>query len=336
LEKEIVPMENGERKIEQEAPVAEPAVEPAAPGPERRKNRMPLIFAGGGLILLVGLVLFYFLFWASPSRMTLASVNGEKITVEEFNREVGKLESPYREMYQEDPSQFIEGLMMKRLLLQEAKKQGISPPAKTYKDSGKEALPPEDAMVAELVKKKFSKPPEVTPQEVQEFYATYKDRMEGKKLQEVAAAIEEMIREGKQQEEMNVFLGDLRRNAKIEMNENTIKKIAAKPPESNTEDEFKKALQSGQPVLVDFGSNSCVPCRQLRPILKEVAREHSGKAGVLVIDVYKNEGLAREYKVMLIPTLVFFDSKGKEVFRHVGVLAKEQIVAKLKEIGMAS
>ena len=55
-----------------------------------------------------------------------------------------------------------------------------------------------------------------------------------------------------------------------------------------------------------------------------------------MIDVYKYQNLARDYKVMLIPTLIFFDSKGKEVFRHVGAWGKEEIVAKLKEIGMAS
>ncbi len=46
--------------------------------------------------------------------------------------------------------------------------------------------------------------------------------------------------------------------------------------------------------------------------------------------------LPRDYKVMLIPTLIFFDSKGKEVFRHVGAWGKEEIVAKLKEVDMAS
>jgi len=74
----------------------------------------------------------------------------------------------------------------------------------------------------------------------------------------------------------------------------------------------------------------------LRPVLKDVGKEYSGKASVLVIDVYKYQNLARDYKVALIPTLVFFDSKGKEVFRHLGVLDKEKIVAKLKEIGMES
>ena len=104
----------------------------------------------------------------------------------------------------------------------------------------------------------------------------------------------------------------------------------------DTEDDLKKALASGKPVLVDFGANSCLPCRQMRPVLKEVRTEYSEKAKILVIDVYKNQNLAREHKVLMLPTLVFFDSKGKEVFRHVGILEKEKIVAKLKEIGMGT
>ncbi len=74
----------------------------------------------------------------------------------------------------------------------------------------------------------------------------------------------------------------------------------------------------------------------MRPILKEVDKEYSQNTRVLVIDIYKHQNLAKEYKVQLIPTLVFFDSKGKEVFRHIGVLEKEKIVAKLKEIGMGT
>jgi thioredoxin 1 len=70
--------------------------------------------------------------------------------------------------------------------------------------------------------------------------------------------------------------------------------------------------------------------------LKELDKEYSAKASILVIDVYKYQDLAREYRVQVIPTLVFFDGKGKEVFRHMGLLEKEKIVSKLKEIGMAS
>jgi len=289
-----------------------------------------------GVIILAGAFLFYFLYLGNPSRQTLAQVNDENITVEQFNKEVVKTEDPLREMFQEEPLQFLEGMIVKRLLLQEAKKQGLSAPVKTFKDTAKDSLSPEETLVIAFMEKKFSSPPEVTRKEIEEFYSMFKDRMGGKPLNQVAPILEQIIREGKQRERVEQFIKELRNTAKIEIDQDRIKKISVKPPESNTDEDFKKAIASGKPVLVDFGANSCVPCRQLRPILKEINKEYSEKASVLVIDVYKYQGLAGQYKIQLIPTLVFFDSKGKEVFRHVGVLDKKTIVAKLKEIGMSS
>jgi thioredoxin 1 len=290
----------------------------------------------GAIIILILAGVVYLFYFGNPSRQTLAQVNGEKITVEQFNKELSKIETPLREMYREQPQQFLEGMIIKTLLLQEAKKQNISAPVKTYKDTTKDSISPEEGLIAELMKKKFASQPTVTKDEIKTFYSLFKDRMEGKSLEQATPAIEQIIREGKQQEEARQFIGELRGSAKIEIDQIRLEKIAAKPPEANTEDDFKKAIMSGKPALVDFGANSCLPCRQLRPVLKEIAKEHTGKANILVIDVYKYQNLAREYKIQLIPTLVFFDVKGKEVFRNVGILEKEKIVAKLKEIGMAS
>jgi len=306
------------------------------PSSSQGKVKKTTILFGVIAALVLAGVLFYFFYLGSPSRQVLAQVNGEKMTVEEFNKEVEKVDLPLRDLLREEPLQYLEGLITKRIVLQEAKKQGIAPPPKTYKDADKNPLSPDDYLIAELMKKQFSSPPVVTQQEIQAFYSMFKDRMEGKPLDQVAPAIEQVIRQGKQQEALESFVATLRKNASVEIDQIRLKKIAVKPPESNTEEDFKKALQGGKPVLVDFGANSCVPCRQLRPILKDVGKEYSGKASVLVIDVYKYQNLARDYKVALIPTLVFFDSKGKEVFRHLGVLDKEKIVAKLKEIGMES
>jgi len=114
-----------------------------------------------------------------------------------------------------------------------------------------------------------------------------------------------------------------------------LQKTTAKPPDSNTEEDFLNALKSGKPVLVDFGSNSCIPCRQMRPILHEVKKEYSGKAEVLVIDVYKYKSLSREYKIRMIPTLTFFDSNGKEVHRHQGFMSKKLILEQFKKMGIS-
>ena len=298
-------------------------------------KRKIIIFGGITIVVLAGAFLFYFFYLGHPTRQTLAKVNDEKVTIEQFNRELAKMENPLQEMYKEEPNKFLDIIIIKTLLVQEAKKQGLSVPAKTYKDITKDFQSPEEALVAELMKKKFSSPPKVTREEVDTFYSIFKGQMGGKTLKEVASMIEQILQEEKQREEVGRFVEDLRKNAKVEIDQERLQKIAAKPPESNTPDDFKKALTDGKPFLVDFGANSCIPCRQMRPILKEVDKEYAGKTRVLIIDVYKYQDLAREYKIQLLPTLVFFDPKGKEVFRHMGVLDKEKIVAKLKEIGMS-
>ena len=301
------------------------------------KNRKIFIFGAIAIIIVAGALLFYFFYLQNPSRQVLARVNDEKITVEQFDKELAKVEPPLiRDMFREEPNNLLERMVVRAILLQEAKKQGLSAPVKTYKDAADKPLPPEESIMVDFIEKKFSSPPEVKREEVEAFYKMYKDRMEGKSLKEVTPAIEQYIRQAKQQEVLAQFLEELRKNAKVDIDQERLKKIAAKPPEMNTEEDLKQALASGKPVLVDFGANSCLPCRQMRPVLKEIGTEYSEKARVLLIDVYKYKNLAREHKVLMLPTLVFFDSKGKEAFRSVGLMEKEKIVGKLKEIGMST
>lgn len=291
-----------------------------------------IIIIGIPIILFFGFMAFYFVYLENPKNQILAQVNDEKITVDQFNRELEKIESPLREMIKEDPQAFLENLILQRILLQEAKKQGITPPVRTYKDASKESKSTEDTIIEELFKKKFPSSPMVTKEEVKAVYSHIKDQLGGKSLDEVSSEIENLIRENKRQNEIRQYISELRKNSSVEIDQIRLKTITSKPPESNTEEDFKRALSSGKPILVDFGANSCLPCRQLRPILKEIRKEFSGRAEVLVLDVYKYQNLAREYKIQLIPTLIFFDSKGKEVFRHVGVMGKDKIISKLKEI----
>jgi thioredoxin 1 len=109
---------------------------------------------------------------------------------------------------------------------------------------------------------------------------------------------------------------------------------AISEPPTNTGEDLKKALRSGKPVLVDFGANKCIPCRQIRPILREIGKEYKGQAHVLIIDVWELRELARDYRIQLIPTLIFFDPSGKEVFRRAGAWDKNSMIQKLREAGM--
>ncbi len=156
-----------------------------------------------------------------------------------------------------------------------------------------------------------------------------------KKLDEVAPILEELIRDAKGKEKIEEYITSLREKAKVEIDEKRLKDVTATAPDTNTSEEFNKAVKSGKPLLVDFGANNCVPCRQLRPILKDLAKEQMGKAEILIIDVYKFKSLAAEYKIQVVPTLIFFDKSGKEVYRHMGAWDKDSIVKKLTEIGAA-
>jgi thioredoxin 1 len=88
------------------------------------------------------------------------------------------------------------------------------------------------------------------------------------------------------------------------------------------------------PRLVDLGRGTCIPCKQMAPILKELTDEYNGRAIVEVIDLRERPEAAKEYGIKLIPTQIFFDRNGSEVSRHEGFLAKDAIIAKFREMGV--
>lgn len=79
------------------------------------------------------------------------------------------------------------------------------------------------------------------------------------------------------------------------------------------------------PRLVDLGAGKCIPCKKMAPILEELGKEYTGIVDVAFIDVWKDPKAGKPYKIRLIPTQVFFDRSGKEVFRHEGFFSKKEI-----------
>jgi thioredoxin 1 len=88
------------------------------------------------------------------------------------------------------------------------------------------------------------------------------------------------------------------------------------------------------PVLLELGSHKCPPCRRMTPILNELRDEYSGKFQIKYIDVWQDREAGARYGVRAIPTQIFFDSKGREVFRHVGFYSKRDILTTWKNIGI--
>ncbi|WP_071547144.1 thioredoxin family protein [Pseudodesulfovibrio hydrargyri] len=91
---------------------------------------------------------------------------------------------------------------------------------------------------------------------------------------------------------------------------------------------------AGMITMVDIGAHSCIPCKMMTPIIEELSTEYEGRAAIAFIDVWKHRAEASKYGVTTIPTQIFYDTQGKERYRHVGYLDKQSIVAKLAELGV--
>lgn len=88
------------------------------------------------------------------------------------------------------------------------------------------------------------------------------------------------------------------------------------------------------PRLIDLGATKCIPCKMMAPILEELKSACVGKLDVQFIDVWENPDAAKQYGINMIPTQIFYDAGGTELFRHEGFFGKEDIIAKWKEFGV--
>ncbi len=88
-----------------------------------------------------------------------------------------------------------------------------------------------------------------------------------------------------------------------------------------------EVLQSSVPVLVDFSAVWCGPCKMLDPVINQLSQEWNGKVKFVKLDVDDSSGLAVEYGVMGVPTLILFVD-GKPVQRLSGYQPKDRVIAK--------
>lgn len=121
--------------------------------------------------------------------------------------------------------------------------------------------------------------------------------------------------------------------------------------------DLEKLKSYGIPIIIDFGADSCIPCKEMAPTLKELNEELRGKAIIKFVDVWKYQGIGDEYPLSVIPTQVFFDGNGnafvpkdpvginfnlfslKDTDEHVfttheGGMTKEDLLKVLKEMGV--
>ncbi len=107
--------------------------------------------------------------------------------------------------------------------------------------------------------------------------------------------------------------------------------MSAKLPaftDENFESEVKK---SDMPVLVDFGAEWCGPCRALAPIVEELATEFQGRLKVGTVDIDRARGVASQFGIMSVPTLLFFKA-GRQVDKVIGLQRKNDLKNRIEKL----
>lgn len=78
-------------------------------------------------------------------------------------------------------------------------------------------------------------------------------------------------------------------------------------------------------TFVELGSVTCIPCKQMKPVMESIEKRYAGQVKVVFHDVWKDKRPAEQYKIRLIPTQVFLDKNGQELMRHEGFFAEAEI-----------
>ena len=103
--------------------------------------------------------------------------------------------------------------------------------------------------------------------------------------------------------------------------------VSSGPAAGTAPDAVQTALRAGKPTVIEFGANSCVSCREMKPILRTLALDP--RMTVADIDILKERSYISRYQIRLMPTQVFYNAEGIETGRHMGKISADAILANL-------
>ena len=99
-----------------------------------------------------------------------------------------------------------------------------------------------------------------------------------------------------------------------------------------TDANVKEIIASGKPVVIDFWATWCGPCKELAPVVEELAEKYAGQVEIGKYNVEEEEELGTEYRVMSLPTLLFFKNGELTKIRLVGAQTRDKLEEKIQEL----
>ncbi|MGC8863480.1 MAG: thioredoxin family protein [Armatimonadota bacterium] len=249
---------------------------------------------------------------------TIATAENFRITSKDLDEQINKAPAYIRDEMRNYPVYVLEDCVTDRLITLEAKEWAAS--------SGRD--PDSDSQLVRDYLDTQRPKPTVTEEEAAEFYKEHSKLYGDLPFERIRDAVIGYLADERQTQAQNQFKADASKRHKVRVSASWLaleyKKWAANP--------IEKARTSGKPTFVNFSVIGC--CDKTFPVVEDFRRSHADKVNVVFVHVGQEEVLAGMYGIRTIPVQIFFDKDGKEHFRHTGFLSKEQILAKLSEMGV--
>ena len=246
-----------------------------------------------------------------------------KITQAQLNAELKKASASIQSQLKDNLFFLLENIAVDRLINAEVHAWAVSKKLDTKNMKDQDVI---KKFIGELTANIT-----VSADEVKEAYESNSEVFKGAKYSDVEPYIKSQLINEKKQEFIEKHVNEIGKRVVIKINDSWAKSQYPKAI-NNTVDKLRR---SGKPSIVDFGASGCVPCDMMAPILEELKKEYSGIMNIEFVDVREHQILGARYGVSSIPVQVFFDKNGKEFYRHVGFFPKNNILAKLKEMGVS-
>jgi thiol-disulfide isomerase/thioredoxin len=254
---------------------------------------------------------------AEMDKGTLLQGDGVEIQASFAEKILGQVKPEIRKELEKSMFFLLEQEAIKELIRRDAKAMGIS------MDQPGEGI-------GKVYVDRLTKGVKTTEAEVRAFYDSNKEMVGGMPFDQVKGNIEQFLLQQKKQEFLDAHIKGLGKKARIRLNRDWVKKHA----QLALDNPVDQARITGKPTMAEFGASGCVPCDMMQPILEKLMKKYPDQLNVVFVHVRENQLLAARFGIRVIPVQVFYDDKGKEVFRHQGFYAKAEVLKQIKKLGV--
>ena len=257
-------------------------------------------------------------FLESLDKSIVLEVSGLKISEKDLQQAIAAEDPKMQKQLAKDLLFVLEQETIKQLLVREAKKE-----------AGDQNKQDDDSLIDQFLAKK-GEGLSVSEEEIAVFYQKNKGTMGTAPLKDLQENIRQYLLQDKSQKAADAYITKLTESLQFRLNGDWV----AEQNRLALDNPVDKARTSGKPTMAEFGATGCIPCDMMQPILDGLRKDYKDKLNVVFVHVGEEQILGARYGIRSIPVQVFFDKNGKEVFRHAGFFAAEEVNKQLLAMGV--